>query len=406
MAARRSIAKVFYRRGSLWSACVKATLRSLEPMPPASTAIGAAAWGSTEGRISIPPIAGAYLFRSDQQRIDDQAVPFVGGARLDHKAYSDESLARAIREGTAATGRHLNYLMPRYALDDASMSHLIAYLKEMNPGRAPGVSDSVLHFATVITPDADPIARQGMLDVLEKYFQDKNAAARAVAPRLYSSRPMMFKVTRKWQLHVWTLTGTPEGWRRQLATHLAQEPVFAVVSGLGGATWEPIHRFCHEEAVPCLFPNVDAPVDDAGDFYSVYFSRGVLLEAQLIARQLQSGETPGRGKRIVQVFRAGDVGERAALAFRTAHLPDGLRVDDHRLRHDGGAEDLRSALSTLSTNDIVVLWLRGKDLAALPHLQKQPAEVWMSGLMGGLENAPLPQEWRGAARMAYPVRHA
>jgi len=45
--------------------------------------------------------------------------------------------------------------MPRYQIDDAAMAELIAYLKAMKFGPVPGVTASVLHFATIITPDAD-----------------------------------------------------------------------------------------------------------------------------------------------------------------------------------------------------------------------------------------------------------
>ncbi|MBS1171888.1 MAG: putative cytochrome c family protein [Proteobacteria bacterium] len=64
--------------------------------------------------------------------------------------------------------------------------------------KAPGVTDSVLHFATIITPDADPVKRAGMLDVLEKFFASKNRYVRSPAPRVASTRVMMFKVNRRW----------------------------------------------------------------------------------------------------------------------------------------------------------------------------------------------------------------
>jgi hypothetical protein len=50
----------------------------------------------------------------------------------------------------------------------------------------------------------------------------------------------MFLVNRRWQLHVWRLTGAPAAWPAQLARHMAEEPVLAIVSGLGGTTWAPI----------------------------------------------------------------------------------------------------------------------------------------------------------------------
>src|SRR4029077_12843118 len=316
------------------------------------------------GRITIPPVTGPYLFRAPEQRIDDQEVPYVGTSRVAHQAYSDETLARAIRAGVGADGRPLSYLMPRYDLDDASMAELIAYLKQMTPRHVPGVTDTVLHFATIITPDADPARRAGTLAVLDKYFLDKNAAARAVAPRLYATRPMHFRVNRKWQLHVWELSGAPQTWEAQLRKRLPAAPGFAVIAGVGGATWAPVHRFCEEQGVPCLFPNIDAPPGNDGDFYSLYFSRQVLLEAQLIADQI--GERRDAGPlRVVQVFRSGDVGEQAAGELRAAGAQSGVTFENRVLRSTGSAEELRKAVGQLHGADALVLWLRPQDLAWL-----------------------------------------
>jgi hypothetical protein len=52
--------------------------------------------------------------------------------------------------------------------------------------------------------------------------------------------------------------------------------------------------------------------------------------------------------------------------------------------------------------DAVVLWLRGPDLAALPASPPEGVAVYLSGLMGGLERAPLPSAWKAQAHMAYP----
>src|ERR1700732_4976692 len=287
--------------------------------------------GSTEGRITIPPIAGPYLFIARGKSLEQQGVPFVDTERVNHEAYSDESLARAIREGTGANGRPLNYLMPRYQIDDATMAELIDYLKGIQVKPAPGVTSRELHFATIVTPDADPVKRRGMLDVMNQYFADKNnAAARTKAPTLYSSHAMMFRVERRWQLHVWELSGAPATWEAQLRRHLAAEPVFAVISGLGGSNWGPVHRFCEAQSLPCLFPNVEAPTGRDEDFYSLYFSRGVLLEAQLIAQQLE--EPKASIRRVVQVFRATDVGEHAAKALRAANPRPDVEIVNRTLK--------------------------------------------------------------------------
>jgi hypothetical protein len=158
--------------------------------------------GQIEGRIIIPPIAGPYLFHPRATDRDDLDLPFVDGMRPDRDPYTDATLARAIRDGIGADGRPLNYLMPHYTLSEPDMAAIMGYLKGLMPARVPGVTDSVLHFATIITPDADPVKRKGMLDVLEQFFADKNAFVRATAPRMRSSHRMMFKANRRWMLHV------------------------------------------------------------------------------------------------------------------------------------------------------------------------------------------------------------
>jgi hypothetical protein len=177
---------------------------------------------------------------------------------------------------------------------------------------------------------------------------------------------MMFRAQRQWQLQVWELTGPASTWEAQLQRHQAAAPVFAVISGLGGRNWAPIHHFCEQAALPCLFPNVELPVVAEQDFHSLYFSRGVLLEADLIASQLRapSGQRPHR---LVQVYREGDVGAAAATALDAATSGLGLKPI-HRAISPGGraSAELSSAMKDLGPDDALVLWLRSKDIAALP----------------------------------------
>jgi hypothetical protein len=358
--------------------------------------------GMKEGRRTIPPIAGTYLFHPRAGTVDDLDLPFVEGMKADRDPYTEATLAQAIRRGIGADGKPLSYLMPHFALDDAEMTELIAYLRGLSPGTVPGVSESVLHFATIITPDADPVKRQGTLDVLEKFFDDKNHYVRAESPRLRSSRRMMFKVNRRWQLHVWQLTGAPETWETQLRAHLAAEPVFAVISGVGGRTWAPVQRFCEAQSVPCLFPNVDLPVVAEHDFDTLYLSKGVLLEAQLIAHELAEQREKSRSHRVVQVFRAADVGKAAADALSAALGNDGFTIANRSLPAGGRARELAAALRDIGDGDVVVLWLRPEDVAALGSAPAKVSRVFMSGRMGGLERSPLPAAWRSVTRMAYP----
>ena len=74
----------------------------------------------------------------------------------------------------------------------------------------------------------------------------------------------------------------------------------------------------------------------------------------------------------------------------------------HELESRQPTRELAALTREVSGGDALVLWLRPEDLKALPASAAVPENVFVSGLMSGLENAPLPPAWRGAARMTYP----
>ena len=290
--------------------------------------------GTVEGRILIPPITAKYLFRPVSTTAATMAQSPANARGPMRSRYTAATLARAIREGIDPDGRRLDYLMPRYALDEASMSATIDYLRQFGRGPVPGVGGETLDFATIIAPDADPTERQGMLDVLGHCFGANNASVPDQAPQQRAG--MRIPAGHSWHLHVWELTGPPEGWDQQLRQRFAAEPVFAVISGLGREDWTPVHRFCQEHSVPCLLPNIDLPVVAEDDFYPVYFSKGVLLEAQIFASRLQP-QAQSAARRVIQVFRADDIGSAGAAALQQASAASGLQWREHPLQPDAPA---------------------------------------------------------------------
>jgi hypothetical protein len=369
--------------------------------------------GSVEGYLSIPPVAGDYLFHSRAQDAREPALPYAESLRGNRAPYTEATLARAIREGVDSQGRPLSYLMPRFALGDDDMTALIAYLRKLGTGQVPGVTDTVLHFATIVTPDADPVKRQGMLDVLEHFFVQKNLSPlKPTPPMLTSSRTQysksMYMANRRWQLHVWELTGPAPTWRAQLERRLAAEPVYAVLSGLGGSNWAPVHAFCEQHAIPCLLPNVEVPVVAERDFYPLYFSKGVLLEAQLVARAILGPDERPNARAVEQVYRAGDSGEPAAEALAALLRGHGVTVHGTVLPAGAHGRGVAAALRKVAQRkgargQALVLWLRPTDVAALGDVPEGTATVYVSGLMGGLERSPLPAGWREHAVLTYPL---
>lgn len=361
--------------------------------------------GGTEARNVIPPITGQFLFDPRAARLDEVQLPYIPGARPDRTPYTEATLARAIREGVSSEGRDLSYLMPRYALSDADMAALINHLRTLDHRHVPGVSSMELHFATIIAPDADPVARRGMLAVLQQFFEDRNIAPRGLpalnmAPSGNTAYAKgMFKVNRRWVLHVWEPTGPPETWTEQLEKDFAAQPVFAVISGLAGRNWAPVSTFCERRAVPCLFPNVAQPPADADhNFHTLYFSRGVLLEADLIGAGLLDTSAGKVTKRVRQVYRAGDVGETGAHALTAVLSAKGVIVASRAIPHGAPPSALAEALRDVSSTDALVLWLRQPDLTALKDRSAPP--IPLDAIRAGTGR----EKWLLGQRLDSPMR--
>jgi len=357
--------------------------------------------GSGEGTIRIPPITSKYLFARTGVQPGRPTLDARAAADGSRAAYDEPALALAIRTGVGRGGRNLNDLMPRYDLDDAAMAGLIAYLKSLPVAPSPGVSDTTLDFAIVVTPDADPTARDGMLAVLEQFVADKNAFLRGGGKPLRSQGQIDYRVTRRWQLHVWNLHGAAQTWEAQLRGRMRAQPVFAMLSGIGGKTWEPVHRFCEAEHVPCLFANVAAPVDAEQDFYSIYLSKGVLLEAELVAARLRGLADNAPPRRLVQVYSSDGAAAAAVKRLGVLAAPDYESVN--YALHSGDVAGLAQAVAGTRSGDALMLWLGPADLALLGGSPPAGSAVYVSGVLAGLEHASLSGAWRAAAQMVYPV---
>ena len=366
-------------------------------------------FGVFEGSNLVPPITGPSLFANARpsahsprrsKSVEHREFPFRARPPFD-----DASLARAVREGISPGGHRFQFLMPRYALSNADMQALTAYLRQLSAEPSPGADAQRISLATVIAPGQDPVRRQAVIDVLRACFQERHPEG---------------KGRQAWQLFVWDLEGAPESWRSQLRSKYAEQPVFAIVSGLGTHEWTPVHQFCEREKIPCLLPNIDALPEATKGHYSFYFSKGAVLEAHVVARYLAANASALGLRRVVQLRREAGVGAVAAEALREAVSPAGVAIEDHIL-HGTEAEDVQSFASKLQNSDALVFWLDQSDLQSLTAAAVEPPAVGLimvSGLLSGWERAPFPPAWkrillmvhqidapaRRAARMAFNLR--
>jgi len=350
-------------------------------------------FGGAEGRSYIPPITAQSLFEAK--------APGTGASAsgTGRPAYSGKSLARAIRSGIDPSGRRLDYLMPRYELRDDEIKSLVAYLRQLSDQPAQGADANALEFATVLAPGMQPERSKAMTEVLNACFDEHNAGPPEQRGRKRLGPNMSLREQPKWKLHVWQLEGKPETWDGQLSNYARRQPVFALIGGLGGGQWAPVHEFCERSALPCLFPHVEAPVAAATDFYPLYLSRSVLLEADIVGQHLaQEGRA---AKRVIQVLRTDDEGARAgAEALRRSLAEHGIEEQELRI---GAAAPLDArTFDRTSHADAVVLWLRADDLKRLDGVNAVPSQVYVSATLADTDAVPLPAAWKARTLVAYP----
>ncbi len=328
-------------------------------------------FGSSEGGNFVPPITGPLLFDARQlnrnrifAKLFQEAQPSTFSAQVRQPrmrpAYTSETLAKAIRTGVDPAGRRLGPIMPRYDLGDRDLANLIAYLRTLSARVDPGVDKDVIHFATVITPDIDPSRRAAFLKTVEAFFDWRNKHTEGDQSRPNFSpyyRSDFIDSYRIWKLHIWELNGPPKTWTDQLRKRYAEQPVFAMVSGLVSGPWSPVAAFCNESRVPCVFPNTELPKPDTADYdQTLYFSRGLALEARALVDHLRL--QPGM-RRIVQLSHAAPAGAMPARVFERAAGRElgGIALEKHVFADLAGLRGLLDAIAASPEKpDALIVW--------------------------------------------------
>lgn len=373
--------------------------------------------GSFEGGTAVRAITGSALYRPSEfygSARSDRFSPWAGTKQW--PAYTDQTLARAIRDGVDPSGRRFDTAMPRYALADADLAPLIAYLKSLSATRAPGVTEEVIRFATVVDTRVSPDRRNAILDVLQAYVRIRNQGggpamkARRKALR-YRDAPWpearMLNAYRTWELDVWELSGPPDTWESQLEAHYRRRPVFALIGGISAGEWGPVHRFCERNEVPCLFPSVDAPIVSGPGYYTVYFSRGVILEADALAAHLSVEPDDLRRGPFAQVYRDSETGRAAAAAFREAVARSGVSgLRDVRLPAAGDLPDhLLEEVRGGGRPVNFVLWLPDSDLRRLgerPWSASPSGRIYISSTLAGTATSAALGARKGEVYVVHP----
>jgi len=344
--------------------------------------------GSTEGQQVVPAVTGKILFKP--LKLPASKPPATPILRL---AYTRDSLKRAIRNGIGANGDVLDPNMPRYPLDDRTLDLLIDYLDTLSVEHSPGVDEHDIHFATIVSDTTDEQKKKALLDVMEVFIAQKNVETRHETERAEHApwhKEWIFKPYRKWVMHVWELKGPRETWPEQLAAYYAEKPVFAVLSGTLPGSWEPVHDFCQDNQIPCLFPTTDLPVVAENDFY---MNRGMALEGEGVASHIGGDDGLSGQTQVVQVYAEDDLLARTAAESTRARLekrPE-VHVEDIVIEQQS---DTSKPIS-LPDNAVLVVWgdqaLLG-DILAKTQGQGEGAikRIYLSTTLYGVDVSTIP----------------
>lgn len=370
--------------------------------------------GSFEGTVVTPPTNGAKLFTT---RVAGQEIVQTPPERISKQLgnltlrppYTDESLAKAIWSGVMPSGRKMDPIMPLYLLKEPDMKVLIYYLKNLCSQFSPGVDANTMHFATVVTGDAPAEARDAMLTVLQAHVRERNSQVRHQEARAakgpYYDEEMNLSY-RRWELHVWELQGEPGTWRAQLQNHYRQTPVFALLGGMSGSTWEPVHQFCEEEQLPCLFPYTRQPVISDTSWYTLYYDKAGYQEGDSAARFIRRQPDIQPTTPAVQVYREG-LASQTAAGFQQVVKIQGSRPLHNRVLRPGEAADSTFWQKLLADHPgaVLALWLEPADLEAIKALAEgpgRPAALFLSARLLNRELTGIPAEIRPFTYLTYP----
>ena len=325
-------------------------------------------------------------------------------------AYTDSTLAHALRIGVDPNGRKIDPIMPRYLLNKKDMDILVQYLKTLSTTLSPGVDDTTIHLATVIGAEVSEQEKQDMLMVLQAHIDSHNSQTRHQERRAELGpffRAEMYQAYRRLDLAVWQLQGAEESWRDQLENYYKKQPVFALLGGISKGSWQQIHTFSEEHKIPCIFPVTDLPVISATDWYTLYFSKGYYQEGESSAKYLRAALGGTKNSSIVQVFRSDREGLALAEGFRrTWEGIGGSTPREVILAADSPADGQALLKQTdFSSASALLLWLDKKDEDLFRKLAEQAGPdtmIFTSGTLLKDNFSAIPDELRDKVYLTYP----
>jgi len=371
--------------------------------------------GSLEGQVLTFPIDGVTLYKplsyagSISKSAQKKFALWIKSGDF-RPAYTDASLAMAIRGGVDPNGRALNNVMPRYPLDDRDMEILVFYLKNLSGETSPGVTDTTIHFATVIAEDVSKADREAMMAPLELLAHNWGKSRRLeVRAKRVDLDEEMNRGFRRLSLSRWELKGPLPSWHNQLEAYYRKEPVFALLGGISSGDWRPIHEFCEQERIPCIFPFTEFPVISETDWYTLYFSKGLYQEGEAAAKYLHGTANMSEDVPVIQVYRNNKRALALSEGFQVTWVSLGHHRPENQMLNQERAitEDFWKQLATSRKQAIMLIWLDSEDVSSisvLAQVKDRPKIIFMSSSLLGEGIYSLSEKVRNFVYITYPYR--
>jgi len=260
-----------------------------------------------------------------------------------HVPFSDETLKRAITQGVDPSGNELATAMPAYHMEPGDLVDLVAYLKQLDKDRDPGLSDETIRIGTVL-PATGPLGEMGdvMRAVLEAYFEETNRSGGIYGRRV--------------ELVVEEFEGSGDTIAAQTRRLIDEQQVFAisapVIVGDEGAFGGLVAAAEVPVVAPfTLFPQDDAPVNR----YVFYLLSGLVQQARVaggFAREVVENTDPS----VAILHRRGErAGEIAAAMEEEARRSNWSRVQ--LVEHTPGEAGAETLAQRLAEQGVDVLFL-------------------------------------------------
>jgi ABC-type branched-subunit amino acid transport system substrate-binding protein len=256
------------------------------------------------------------------------------------------------------------------------------------------VAEASLRVAAVL-PTGGRLAEAGaaMREVLEAAFEQLNAAGGIHGRRL--------------ELAVAGYGGEPGGAAEALRRLVAEDPPFALVSGLAPGEGEAIAALAEKERLPLVAPFGDAPPAASAGRYAFYALAGVRDLARVLARHAaaDAGERPFR----MAVLHAEDPALADAARAAAAELASaGLRAEV--IRFEAGRLD-RALVERLARDRVDRLLFLGADadladLASRADALRYAPRLVAPGTLVARAASEAPASFAGRILLAYPAAPA